>query len=457
MSDPSGLIGDAVTRELEQLGIDEATINTKGLRIRTTIDRAAQADAINAIRQTFTGLTVKQRNMKNALVAVNPQTGAVIAYYGGPNGRNYGGRPDYFDYAGRGWRPPGSSFKPYTLAAALVQNLKGKKPAYAINSIVDASYTRVIGGTTIQNDPSDRDASGHVTLAYAMKWSLNTAFDGLAYDIGPANVAQTAWAAGIPKTHNGSRTLTSSDGTTHFGIGIGDYPVRPLDQAVGFGTFADGGVEHDGYLVQEVTDAHGHVLYKHETAGRRAFDPRVANDVTLTLEPVAGFSGVGLSDRRSAAKTGTEGILSGPDAGKNSDAWMVGYTPQVSTAVWVGSGDSSHAIYNAYGGNEYGRDLPGKAWQTFMNSYLADKPALPLASVQQITTGQDISTPPPSTPTTTASATPTTPTPTRTPSTPTSPTPTPSSSFTLLPPITTSPTPTTSAPTRPTRSPTPTG
>jgi membrane peptidoglycan carboxypeptidase len=463
-SDPNGLIGAAVTSELEQLGINEATINTKGLRIRTTIDRAAQTDAIDAIHQTFADLTPKQRNMKNALVAVDPQSGAIIAYYGGPNGKNYAGRQDYFDYAGQGWRPPGSSFKPYTLAAALSQNLRGNKPAYAINSIVDGSQTRVIEGTTIKNDPGDAQYAGHVTLAFAMKVSLNTAFDGLASDIGPSNVAATAWAAGIPKTRGGTRTLTSSDGRTHFGIGIGDYPVRPLDQAVGFATFADGGVTHPGYLVQEVTDAQGHVLFKHKDASQRAFDPRVANDVTVTLKPVPGFSGVALDGRESAAKTGTEGIQSGPDEARNSDAWMVGYTPQVSTAVWVGSGNSTQAIYNADGGNEYGRDLPGKAWKTFMDSYLAGKPDLPMASTQQIFNGQDAYTQPPPTPTTTATPTPTVSTPS-TSARPTSSSPTPTPSITVptptIPSVTVTLPPTPSLPThtrlQPGRTPTPAG
>jgi membrane peptidoglycan carboxypeptidase len=458
-NDPDALIGAAVTRELEADGISEATINTRGLRIRTTIDKAAQTDAVNAINQTFGSLTAKQRNMKNALVAVNPANGAVLAYYGGPDGKNYAGRPDYFDYAGQGWRPPGSSFKPFTLAAALTQNLQGKKPAYAINSIVDGSQTRVIDGTTISNDPSDAQYSGHVTLAFAMKVSLNTAFDGLANDIGPGSVAAIAHTSGIPKTRpDGTPTLVGADGKTSFGIGIGDYPVRPIDQAVGFGTFADGGVTHQGYLVQEVTDAQGHVLFRHKDSSRRAMDPRVANDVTLTLKPVAEFSGVALDGRQSASKTGTEGIPSGPDAGKNSDAWMVGFTPQVSTAVWVGSGNSTQAIYNAYGGNEYGRDLPGKAWKLFMDSYLADQAAMPLPSGQQITTGQDIYTPPP-TPTTTPTTPPSTPD--RTPTTtPTTPSPTPSTSVSPLPPITASPTaPTTptSPPTRPTHIRTPTG
>ena len=75
-----------VIAELEAHGISEDEIYAKGLTIQTTIDRKAQAAAISAIHQTFSGLTKQQRNMKNALVAVRPQDGAVLAYYGGPNG-----------------------------------------------------------------------------------------------------------------------------------------------------------------------------------------------------------------------------------------------------------------------------------------------------------------------------------------------------------------------------------
>jgi membrane peptidoglycan carboxypeptidase len=186
--------------------------------------------------------------------------------------------------------------------------------------------------------------------------------------------------------------------------------------------------------------------------------------VTLTLKPVPGFSGVPLDGRESAAKTGTEGIPSGPDEGRNSDAWMVGYTPQVSTAVWVGSGNSTQAIYNADGGNEYGRDLPGKAWKTFMDSYLAGKPDLPMASTQQIFNGQDAYTQPPPTPTTTATPTPTVSTPS-TSARPTSSSPTPTPSITVptptIPSVTVTLPPTPSLPThtrlQPGRTPTPAG
>ena len=88
--------------------------------------------------------------------------------------------------------------------------------------------------------------------------------------------------------------------------------------------------------------------------------------------------------------TGTVGIEASSGApasevGQNSDAWMVGYTPQVSAAVWVGSGSSTDPIYSASGGQEYGRDLPGRTWKLFMDTYLAKAPKLAMATKQQVT------------------------------------------------------------------------
>jgi membrane peptidoglycan carboxypeptidase len=390
LAGPMGMVWRQVKAELPP---DVAAgLNTRGLRIQTTIDPKAQQAAQAAITTNFANLTDQQKKegIRPALTAVNPNTGAVVAYYGGAKGTD-------FDYA-NGYRPPGSSFKPYTLATALTQNIQGKQPAYAISSSFDGSQCVTIKGTKICNDPSDAPYSGYQRLDYAMKVSLNTTFDGLADAVGPDNVAKTAWATGIRKTNNnGKKTLVTPDGTTHFGIGIGDsdYAVRPLDQAVGFATFANGGTTHPAYFVQKVTDAKGKVLFEHKDNGVRSLDPRVANDIALTLKPVADWSGVALANgRESGAKTGTAGIEEGPgvpaeNVGKNSDAWMVGFTPQVSASVWVGT-TGAGPISNSYGGQEYGRDLPGRTWKQFMDAYLSDQPGAPLPSRQQITEGSNI-------------------------------------------------------------------
>jgi membrane peptidoglycan carboxypeptidase len=386
------LLVNAIFAELSRHGIDEKQIYANGLVIRTTIDPKAQQAALHAIKTTFADLTPQQRNMKNALVAVNPKNGAVLAYYGGSglNAKGYDGKVDYNDYASKGLRPPGSSFKPYTLATVLTQTLKKAKgePHLAINSYVDGSYCVTIEATRICNDPSDKPYSrSRITIKNAMKYSLNTTFDLLASRVGPDKVAATAHAMGVRKTIGGTRTLQNSDGNTTFGIGIGDYPVSPIDQAVGFATLANSGKTNDAYLVQRATTPNGDVFYQHHARSSQAIDPKVANDVTITLEPVAGFSLVPLDGGRpSAAKTGTEGM---PKGSGNSDAWMVGFTPQVSAAVWVGTGYSK-PIVDAYGNPEYGRDLPGRTWKAFMDTYLAGKPALPLPTKQLIKAGPGV-------------------------------------------------------------------
>jgi membrane peptidoglycan carboxypeptidase len=386
---PKALIVQRVIADLEAHHIPESEIYARGLTIQTTINRRAQNDAESAIQQTFGHLTKQQRNMKNALIAVDPKDGGVLAYYGGPNGRDYAGKKDYYDYAGLGSAAPGSSFKPYTLATALQQTVdkKSQGKPIAINSIVNGSYCVTIEGTKICNDPSDQQySSSAIRVSDAMKFSLNTTFDQMAAKVGPNNVAATAHAAGISPKINGQPSLAGATGKTNFGIGIGDYAVHPIDQAVGFATFANDGKTNSAYFVQKATASNGDVIYRHKDTSSRAVDSKVANDVTLTLEPIAAFSGDALaSGRPSAAKTGTEGIETGKHKGGNSDAWMVGFTPQVSTAVWVGSGDATTPIYDANGSPEYGRDLPGRAWKIFMDSYLSGRPALKLPSKQLVT------------------------------------------------------------------------
>ncbi|WP_375501270.1 transglycosylase domain-containing protein [uncultured Jatrophihabitans sp.] len=447
------LLKNAVLAELQEHGISAGEVSARGLTIRTTIDPKAQSAALSAIATNFTDLTKKQRNLKNALVAINPASGGVLAYYGGsgPDVKGYDGQIDYNDYASRGNRPPGSSFKPFVLATVLTQTVKQTegKAHYSINSKVNGSKKLVIEGTTIKNDPGDDDVSGpSVSIRTAMKYSLNTTFDLLASEAGPDQVAATAHALGVSVVDsNGNKTLQNKDGSTSFGIGIGDYPVSTMDQASGYATLANGGVRNDPYLVSQATDSDGSVVYRHKAQPQQAVDKRVANDVTLTLKPIAAYSDDALSGgRQSAAKTGTEGIDTANGKGtNNSDAWMVGFTPQVSAAVWVGSG-LTKPIYNAEGQPLYGSDLPGKTWKTFMDTYLKGRKKIELPTKTLIDT--DGGTPAPSptytpssptdTPSSSASDTPTTEpstasnTPTAPPSTqPTSP---PPSQVTVVPP-----------------------
>ncbi len=449
------LLKNAVLADLQSHGISADEVNKRGLVIRTTIDPKAQSAALSAISTNFKNLTKKQRNLKNALVAINPTSGAVVAYYGGsgPDVKGYNGQIDYNDYASRGNRPPGSSFKPFVLATALTQTIKQTegKAHYSINSLVDGRKKVVIEGTTIKNDPGDDSVSGPaVSIRSAMKYSLNTTFDLLASEAGPDQVAATAHALGVSLVDsNGNKTLQNKDGSTSFGIGIGDYPVSTMDQASAYATLANDGVRNDSYLVSLATDSDGNVVYRHKAKPQQAVDKRVANDVTVTLKPIAAYSKDDLAGgRQSAAKTGTEGIDTANGKGtNNSDAWMVGFTPQVSAAVWVGSG-VTQPIYDAEGQPLYGSDLPGKTWKTFMDTYLKGAKKLTLPTKALIDTDGG-------TPKATQSASPSDTSSAPTSTAPSSPTFTPSTGFSTTP-TTAPPTSTSPPPSRVTPTPTPT-
>ena len=180
------------------------------------------------------------------------------------------------------------------------------------------------------------------TLQEAITKSLNTTFYGLTYELGPKNVRDLMLkATGLPETWAGGNlkgrtTLADPEtGGTDSGLGIGQYEMRPIDQAVGFATFAAGGVHRDPYFVAKVTDSEGNqLLGPPADEGEQVIPADVANDVTFAIEGVAQYSKRALEGGREvASKTGTVGTTDQD----NSDAWMVGYTPSISTAVWMGS------------------------------------------------------------------------------------------------------------------------
>ncbi|HEY9472385.1 MAG TPA: transglycosylase domain-containing protein, partial [Mycobacteriales bacterium] len=367
LAGPRGYIVQQVREELVRLGIDEGELNRAGLRVVTTVDRSAQEAAVSAVDQVFAG---QPDNLRQALVAINPADGGVLAYYGGQSGTG-------FDYA-QAWRAPGSSFKPYVLATALEQSLDGRSldevGRVSVYSRFDGSSPREFAGVSVHN-AGDAQCP-NCTVLEAMKRSINTVFYDMAIQVGPDNVAALAHRLGIPdrRTDDDSPTL-QVNGVTDGSIGIGRYEVRPIDQATGFATIASGGVSHPTHFVRKVTDSRGNVLYDEtrDSPDRptRVLDPRVANDVTYSMEPVAQWSNDELADDRpSASKTGTQQLGETPE---NQDAWMVGFTPQVSTAVWVGT-DHNEPLRTADNRVIFGAGLPGQTWKAFMDAWLADQP-----------------------------------------------------------------------------------
>ena len=358
-SGPNGLIERQVTKELLDLfNINEQTLNTQGLQITTTIDPKAQQAAEKAASKYLEG---QDPDMRTGVVSIDPKTGAVKAYYGGTDANG-------FDFAQAGL-PTGSSFKVFALVAALQQGM-------GLGYQVDSSPVTV-NGIKITN--VEGEGCGTCSIAEALKRSLNTSYYRLMLKLknGPADVADAAHKAGIADSFPGVDHTLSEDGKggpPNNGVVLGQYQTRVQDMASAYATLAASGVYHKPHFVQKVVNSQGEVLFdatQQNNSGEQRVDKAVADNVTSAMQPIAGWSnGHNLAGGRpSAAKTGTNQL---GDTDANRDAWMVGYTPSLSTAVWVGTTEGTKPLENKRGSPVYGSGLPSDIWKSTMDGALAD-------------------------------------------------------------------------------------
>ncbi len=354
---PNGLIERQVTKELMDLfNISEQTLNTEGLQITTTIDPTAQQAAEEAVSDYMDG---QNPDMRTAVVSIDPHTGGVKAYYGGSDANG-------FDFAQAGL-PTGSSFKVFALVAALEQGI-------GLGYQVDSSPL-TLNGITINN--VEGGGCGTCNIAEALKRSLNTSYYRLMLKLenGPQDVADAAHKAGIAESFPGVEHTLSEDGKggpPNNGVVLGQYQSRVIDMASAYATLADSGIYHKPHFVQKVVNSEGQVLFdaaQEDTNGEQRIDKDVADNVISAMQPIAGWSnGHNLAGGRpSAAKTGTNQL---GDTGANRDAWMVGFTPSLSTAVWVGTTDGTQPLENKWGSPVYGSGLPSDIWKATMDGAL---------------------------------------------------------------------------------------
>lgn len=351
----NGLIKNHVMAELGELGITEQDVQTRGLQVTTTIDAEAQAGAVEAVHTQLANLSDQARA---AVVSIDPKSGAVRAYYGGEDAAGW-------DYANAPLQT-GSTFKIFGLAAALQQGIPLSQ---------QYSSAPVTSGNITINNVEGFDC-GYCSIADALKYSHNTSFIRLQQDLenGPQDTADMAHALGVAESLPGiEQTLTENGETPYEGIILGQYQSRPFDMASALATVANEGVWHSPHFVQRVETRSGEVLYEFEDGdGERRVSEQVALNLLQAMSPIAAYSnGASLADGQiSAAKTGTTQL---GDTGYNKDAWMIGASPQLATAVWVGTEDNS-ALFNEWGGNMYGSNAPTRIWKSTMDNALANAP-----------------------------------------------------------------------------------
>ena len=319
---------DFVQQELiDKYGV--ATVRDGGLKVYTTLDPHLQSVAEQAIAaHPVTGAA-------EALVSLDANTGEIKAM---ASSQSYD--DSQFNLAAQGRRQPGSSFKPYALAAAIADDG------------VDPDTTFYPAPTSITLYPDGpygapwnvaSDGGGTMNLRDALAHSVNSVFAQLAIDIGPENMDAMAKKLGVTSPLNGyaSDVLGASD-------------VTVLDQASAYASFADGGVHHDPTALAKVVFPDGHSDEPAKAPGNRVLSPGVAYLMQDIMKGPLDYGTAACCDIPCPAsgKTGT--------TESQADAWFVGYTPHVSTAVWVGNPNSRVALPG------YGADLAAPIWQSYM-------------------------------------------------------------------------------------------
>ncbi|HET7572054.1 MAG TPA: PBP1A family penicillin-binding protein [Gaiellaceae bacterium] len=318
-----------------------------GLRVYTTIDMRLQRLATAAVQTWLPSPDGPQA----ALVAIDPNTGAVLAMVGGRSFHH-----SQFNLAVQGIRQAGSAFKPFVLATALKE---GISPASTFRS---GPVSIFIGNKFWPVHNFEGEYLGTIDLAKAIAVSDNSVFAQLTRDVGPKNVAATARQLGIGRPLQGV-----------FSIGLGTQPVSPLDMARAYASFADGGERIDGSLlgneprtVTRIEDVSGRTVYANAPVRRRVLSSAEAAELTHLLAGVVS-AGTGtaaaIPGRAVAGKTGT--------TENYGDAWFVGYTPNLVTAVWVGYPDRlKPMLHEFHGGPVVGGSFPAEIWKTFTESAL---------------------------------------------------------------------------------------
>ncbi len=295
---------------MEKYGTE--SVYRQGLRIYTTIDTRLQEAAHDALLEGIK--TMEERNkyegLQGAVVALDPHTGAILAMVGGTDFAE-----SQFNRALQARRQPGSAFKPFVYTAALSS---GK----TVLSMTDDSPVEFERNEEELWKPRNYDGTflGPIPLIEALAKSRNLATIRLLNDVGVEPVLRTAKAMGI-----------QSPIARNLSIALGSSGVTPLEMCTAYATIANEGLRPTPFFLREVRGIRGDVLERTTPAVEQAIPRDTAYIMARMMQEViqngTGRSAKGLGHYL-AGKTGT--------TNENTDAWFIGFSPDLVAGVWVG-------------------------------------------------------------------------------------------------------------------------
>ncbi len=329
---------------LRKIGIIPAVLNDGQLRVRSSFDKRAQAAAERAIAAGAVQVDNQQDEWsatrlrsQGALVALDPRTGAIVALVGGRRVERRG-----FNRASRAHRQPGSAFKPFVYAAALMRGFT------SATMVEDEPIEIGFGRDTWTPANFDDSYAGTITVQDALARSSNAATVRISRDVGISRIAALARAQGI-----------TSNLPMVPALALGAGAVTPLELTVAYAPFGNGGMRITPYAVERVEDVFGRVLWQ-----RPVVDAvRVLSDVDAFLVTSLMRGVVDDGTGRAVRTAGVRGPVAGKTGTTNdgADVWFVGYTPTIVASVWFGADEPRPLGSVASGGR-----LAAPVWARFI-------------------------------------------------------------------------------------------
>jgi penicillin-binding protein 1A len=292
----------------------------------------------------------QQPGPQAALLAIDNATGEIKAMVGG-----YSFEDSKFNRATQAYRQVGSSFKVYLYADAL------EKGASPFDTISDTPFTAISGGQPYSPHNYDEKFEGTITLRRALADSRNVPAVKLAEKVGINSVVDMARRFGI-----------TTPLPPYLPLVLGAADMRLIEHVSAFTVFPDDGIRIDPHMIRRVTSYDGALLEEAHPEVHDVISPEVARTMTAMLEEVIKF-GTGVQakalGRPAGGKTGTTQDY--------TDAWFMGFTPQLTCGVWVGYDDKQISL----GKKETGARAALPIWLEFMKTSLEGQPVLDFANV----------------------------------------------------------------------------